>query len=348
MTILAPKLLLTLVIAALGGWCFSWVGTPLPWLLGSLAATGALGLTAGAYACPKPAVKAGQVTIGLALGLYFTPTMLTLLASMFGWIAAAALMTCLMSMAGAYFFQRMTGLDSRTSFFASAIGAATDMSIQATKLGGRGDLVALSHSVRVTLVVSVMPIVASILVGSTAGRPSISQEIPDLPLLPTGFLALFGVALSVWGVKARLPNAWVMAPLIAAMILAQFTPEHRLRYEWVAAGQVLLGWNLGQRFSRSIFREAPRLIAVSALMTAAFALCGLMIATLVHLGTGVSWVSSMIATAPGGIAEMAITAKVLHLDPPTVTAFHAMRLVLMVAGAGLMIRLAQRWGWLKP
>ena len=82
-------------------------------------------------------------------------------------------------------------------------------------------------------------------------------------------------------------------------------------------------------------------------MTVGFGVLGLGIATFVHYGTGVPWVSSMIATAPGGVAEMAITAKVLHLDPPTVTAFHAMRLVFMVVGAGLMLKLCQRWGWLK-
>lgn len=346
MTIFPLKFLLTIAVAAGGGALFWVLGTPLPWLLGSLAATGCLGLISGAHKCPGSAVHAGQITIGLALGLYFTPTMLAILGSMFGWILAAALMTCLMSMMGAFVFQRLTRLDACSSFFASAIGAATDMSIQASKLGGRGDLVALSHSVRVTLVVSVMPVVAAILVGSADGlAPTV--EIPGLPLQATALLAAAALLAALIGAKVRLPNAWVMAPLLTSLALAQFIPEHRLRYEWVAVGQVLLGWNLGQRFTRSIFKESPKLIAASALMTVGFGVLGLGIATFVHYGTGVPWVSSMIATAPGGVAEMAITAKVLHLDPPTVTAFHAMRLVFMVVGAGLMLKLCQRWGWLK-
>ncbi|MEY3016710.1 MAG: hypothetical protein RJB19_1022, partial [Pseudomonadota bacterium] len=100
MTISPFKFLLTIAVAAGGGALFWRLGTPLPWLLGSLAATGCLGLISGAHKCPSSAVHAGQITIGLALGLYFTPTMLAILGSMFGWIVVSALMTCLMSMMG--------------------------------------------------------------------------------------------------------------------------------------------------------------------------------------------------------------------------------------------------------
>ena len=37
-----------------------------------------------------------------------------------------------------------------------------------------------------------------------------------------------------------------------------------------------------------------------------------------------------LATAPGGIAEMSITAKVLELGVPLVTAFHVSRVVLLL------------------
>jgi hypothetical protein len=38
----------------------------------------------------------------------------------------------------------------------------------------------------------------------------------------------------------------------------------------------------------------------------------------------------VLATAPGGIAEMSITAKVLELGVPVVTAFHVTRVVLLL------------------
>jgi uncharacterized membrane protein AbrB (regulator of aidB expression) len=38
----------------------------------------------------------------------------------------------------------------------------------------------------------------------------------------------------------------------------------------------------------------------------------------------------VLATAPGGIAEMAITAKVLELGVPLVTSFHVTRVVILL------------------
>ncbi|MNU10280.1 putative ammonia monooxygenase [compost metagenome] len=42
----------------------------------------------------------------------------------------------------------------------------------------------------------------------------------------------------------------------------------------------------------------------------------------------------ILGTTPGGIAEMAITAKVLQLGVPVVTAFHVTRMVFVVIVTG--------------
>jgi len=49
----------------------------------------------------------------------------------------------------------------------------------------------------------------------------------------------------------------------------------------------------------------------------------------------------VLATAPGGIAEMCITAKVLQLGVPLVTAAHVTRVVVLVIGTGSLFRLAR-------
>ena len=48
------------------------------------------------------------------------------------------------------------------------------------------------------------------------------------------------------------------------------------------------------------------------------------------------------ATAPGGIAEMCITGKVLHLGVPLVTAAHVTRVLILVTTTGPVFRLAKR------
>ena len=42
------------------------------------------------------------------------------------------------------------------------------------------------------------------------------------------------------------------------------------------------------------------------------------------VGHGLPWVTLLLGTSPGGITEMAITAKVLQLGVPVVTAFQVL------------------------
>ncbi len=50
----------------------------------------------------------------------------------------------------------------------------------------------------------------------------------------------------------------------------------------------------------------------------------------------------VLATAPGGIAEMCITAKVVQLGVPLVTAAHVARVVMLVTMTAPVFRLS-RW-----
>jgi uncharacterized membrane protein AbrB (regulator of aidB expression) len=48
--------------------------------------------------------------------------------------------------------------------------------------------------------------------------------------------------------------------------------------------------------------------------------------------------TALLGTVPGGMAEMCITAKVLELGVPVVTAFHVTRMAAVVLLAGPMYR----------
>jgi uncharacterized protein len=50
--------------------------------------------------------------------------------------------------------------------------------------------------------------------------------------------------------------------------------------------------------------------------------------------TGIHPATLILATAPGGIAEMAVTAQVLELGVPMVTSFHVTRVMLLLTCTG--------------
>ena len=65
-------------------------------------------------------------------------------------------------------------------------------------------------------------------------------------------------------------------------------------------------------------------------------------AWLLACGTGLHPATLVLGTSPGGIAEMAITAKVLQLGVPVVTAFQVCRLV------AVLVLVEPLYRWLGP
>jgi hypothetical protein len=64
---------------------------------------------------------------------------------------------------------------------------------------------------------------------------------------------------------------------------------------------------------------------------------------LLSVGSGLHWSTAIVATTPGGIGEMALTAKALRLGVPIVTAFHAIRMAAVVLSVGITYRTWRRW-----
>ena len=59
---------------------------------------------------------------------------------------------------------------------------------------------------------------------------------------------------------------------------------------------------------------------------------------------GIHWTTAILALAPGGMPEMSITAKVLQLGVPVVTAFQVCRLVAVLFLVEPLYRLSEaRW-----
>ncbi|MBU0747432.1 MAG: AbrB family transcriptional regulator, partial [Gammaproteobacteria bacterium] len=84
------------------------------------------------------------------------------------------------------------------------------------------------------------------------------------------------------------------------------------------------------RFRKEFLHTAPRWLASVAVGTLGLmGICALF-AALLAWATGLPWVTLLLGTSPGGITEMAITAKVLQLGVPVVTAFQVCRLIAVL------------------
>ncbi len=343
----ARRLALTLAAALLGGGLAWALGVPLPWVLGAMVGVAMLGI-AGAQSQvvvqPSWSRRAAQLLIGCALGLYFTPAVMAQVLRLAPWMAGGALLALVLAALGARAVQRLAQVDGPTAIYAMAIGASSEMALQATRAGADGALVASAHAVRIILVTCTVSLVAW-----STGVSSAVQTV-DAPVLPVlTWLPLLLCAAAVgWLVRrSRLPNPWLLGPLCVCGAAAGLGLEGRLPDALLVVTQVVIGWGLGQNISRQFFRRAPRLLAAAALMTVAMIATCSAFAAFVCAATGLPLLTGLVGLAPGGMAEMAVIAKAFGLGAPVVLGFHLVRVFATIFLTRRLAAWMLRRGWVR-
>lgn len=317
--------------------------TPLPWLLGALFAVALWKITGQGCDCDNTFRQAGQWVIGTSLGLHFTPAILPVIAGMYDSLLIGVSFSITLGIIGAMVLYRWLGIDFPTAWFASMVGGASEMATMAETYGGRVDFVASAHTLRVMLVVTTIPFAFSYL--GIHGDMVVSHEAIEHFSL-WGFLALVASSgtLAVLLGRIRFPVAWVLAPLVVAAILT-LCDVHLTSLPAVVkhAGQLFIGWSLGNKFSKGFFSRSPKFLSAVAL----YNLLGLGLtvgmAYLLAKYSGVDVPTLVLSLSSGGIAEMTITAESLHLGVAVVTIFHVLRMTTVVIFTQPMFMLVRRW-----
>jgi membrane AbrB-like protein len=330
-----------LLLAIVAGFVCSWAHTPLPWMIGPLfAVAGArlaginlTGVAGGRYA--------GQWIIGSALGLYFTPVVVKQVVSFAPWMVVAGVYALLSGMICGLALARIANVDGRTAFFASIPGGATEMSILAERFGARTDLVAAAHSLRLMVVTVTIPFAMQ-----WSGLHGLEINPPGVREVNPAGLALLALATGVGGLAMRAlgrTNPWFMGPLLVAMGFTVAGQSLSAVPSWLSnTAQLVIAVSLGVRFSREFLHTAPRWLGSVALGTVGMLVLCAGAAWLLAGATGLHPATMILGTSPGGIAEMSITAKVLQLGVPVVTAFQVCRLVAVLLIVGPMYRWTER------
>ncbi|MGH8830181.1 MAG: AbrB family transcriptional regulator [Polaromonas sp.] len=335
------RVILTLLLAwAAAGLCVM-LRTPLPWMIGPLLATAVASMLGGAMASWTPLRNAGQWVIGCALGLYFTPQVVALVAGLWWAIALGIVWALALGLAFGVWLHRVhhgpgpfhvKGLSRITTYFAAPIGAASEMTLMAERHGAQTDLVASAHSLRVLLVTLIIPFGFQ-----WAGLHGLDVTLPGVRVVQGPGLALLAVLTGIgcWVMlKLKRTNPWFIGALAVSLLLtACGVTLSAIPQEMTNAAQLVIGISLGVRFTRSFVHLAPRWLGSVALATVGMIVLCAAFAWVLAQFTHLHWATLLLGTSPGGIAEMSITAKVLQLGVPVVTAFHVTRLaaVLMLA-----------------
>lgn len=328
--------MLTLLLALAAALLCAWLRTPVPWMIGPLLATSIASIAGRPTRSLGALRNAGQWIIGAALGLYFTPQVTALVISLWWAILLAIAWALALGWAfGCWLGRSQSGgagdasQRKATAYFAGAIGGASEMTVLAERLGGRADLVAAAHSMRLLIVTLAVPFGFSL-----TGLQGLDATLPGPRVVDPAGLAMLAAASGAGALlmeRTGRANPWFMGALLVTMGITMAGVELSALPQWLTnAAQLFIGVSLGVRFSAEFVQTAPRWLASVALGTVVMIVVCAGFAALLAWGTGLHWATMILGSAPGGIAEMAITAKVLQLGVPMVTAFQVCRLVAVL------------------
>jgi membrane AbrB-like protein len=331
-----------LAIGAIAGYVGSTLHAPIPWMLGPLFALAFLRIAGVDIDVPVPVRYGGQWIIGTSLGLYFTPYVVRQVGELWWLLLAGALFAIVLGYICGIALARLAGFDKTTGIFASVPGGASEMAVLGERFGGRIDRIAAAQSLRILIVVAIVPAAITAL-GVHGADPYVQgAKVFD----SAGFAVLMALTLagSIAFQWLKIPNAFVLGSLAIVIPLTAAEINLSLLPPLVSnIGQCLLGCALGARFQPDFLQGAHRFVSAVALTVV------LSIVLSAAFGVAVAWaadlqpVTLMLGTAPGGMPEMCITAKVLQLGVPLVTAFHVTRMVVLLLATPLVFERARNW-----
>lgn len=319
-----------LAIALIGALLASYLNMPLPWLLGPLLTALLFGSVGRPLACDPCWRLGGQIIIGMALGLYFTPDLVQAVTAYWGFILLGIIWSLLLGMLLAGLQYRINGLDWATAWFSSAIGSASEMVNIAERQHAQVEKVVAAHSLRIVVLVVLVPLFMSLYFQVDWSSVNIQKTEPYrfLQLLLLFALALlFGKVFQLLNIL----NAWILGPLTIIGLLSYLGLLHFSFPDWfIFLGQLCIGWSLGSKFPFNFLKNNKKFIGLTFIFNVlALALSIVFALLLIHVSHADEQ-TLILGFSPGGIAEMSLTAKALGLAVPIVVAFQLSRLIFVI------------------
>lgn len=315
---------------------------PLPWMLGALVFSGTVRLLNFPVRIPVQTRQLGQILVASSVGLSFTPEALQLMGALAVPMVLAAVLTIFLSFGVAAALMKLTGAGASTAILATLPMGPVESAVLAAKHGTAPGPVIFAQTMRIVLLVILIPPMIVLLDGSVNDPVAVLRGV-EWSATGAAMLFAFGLTGALFLRFIRMSNPFFLGALAGAALAAVFDlPVSSYPYVVLAGAQIFLGIWLGAVIDRDLFRNARGFLSGSILTSV------LMIVLCVLMGMGLTWMTGqpwqvmVLATAPGSVTEMALTAKILQEGLAVVTAFHIVRIFIILPFSGIIVAQALR------
>jgi membrane AbrB-like protein len=312
------------------------IGLPAAFLLGAMGAAMILGGGGATLQLPGWLFPLAQAVVGCLIARNFTPALFHTISQHLVLFVGTTFSVLLVATVLGMVLTRLRVLPGSTALWGSFPGAATVMVLLSDSFGGDMPLVALMQYLRVVLVALTASFVGRLwgLAGAAVHHPAWLA-----PVAWPSFAIVLAVILigGLIGPRLRIPAASLLLPLVVTTVLQDVGYLRvELPQTLLAASYLIIGWSIGLRFTREVFRQAahalPRVLTSIATLVGTCAAIGWALSRISHIDP----LTAYLATSPGGADSVAIIAAGTPVDASVVMAVQIGRfLAVLLLGPAL-------------
>lgn len=333
------KILATFAVAAAGGLLFFHIRSPLPWLLGPLAATILLGrLRPSAVCWPLALRNTGLLVLGYIMGRPFTAEVGLFILSQLPLMLAMTVVLILASLAAGYVTHRQTGLTLATSVLATVPGGLSQMVVLSEEIAGADvAVVTLMQTLRMLSVVFTVPFLT--IHGLAAGAAPAGAAAAG-PAAAAPFVAAV-VAGALLAARLRFPTPYLLGPVLAtAPLVIAGLPAPAVPQPLLTVAQIAVGAYMGSNINLAGLGGWRKILGATLLNVVLLLLVALLIGYYLAAAIPASPATAFLSTAPGGMAEMGLTAILVGADVSVVVGYNLFRVLFILLVMPIFLR---RW-----
>jgi membrane AbrB-like protein len=326
----------TALIAAVGGFLFNLIHMPVPWMLGPLAALLIYkGIFRKSTAWPLTIREASQIILGFVMGRSFSPEAGREIIHSFPAMFVTTVLIIAFTMLCGHIMSRHSSFSYSSCILGNIPGGMTQTALLCDEIEDADvSAVTILQTIRLLTVIFLVPF---LVLHSTSALSALSQNNQGIPAAPVfehyPLLVLYILLSALAGLgarKIRIPTPYLLGPMLVVAVpsLIGVQAPH-MPSVVVSAAQACFGAYLGNTIDIGKMEEYKKLLPFAFGITFAVIALSMLAGYILTLITHMDLLTAFLATAPGGMSEMAVTAISVKADLPTVTSYQLFRVLFI-------------------
>lgn len=340
------KLLLTLLIGALGGAVFFKLKVPAGMLVGAIFAVAVLSVATPYAAMPSFAKLCAQIITGAYIGSTISKSDILHLPKIIGPYMMVMVTFFILNIFSAVLIYLLSPLDFLTSLLCSMPGGISDTPLIAMDMGADAAKVALLQFVRMLFGLGALPaliVVVDRIADKRDKKANVTKEqecgeaqpkdtakkVHPLMALPATLAA--AAAGGFLGKYLGVPAGALIFSMLAAIAFKMLYSKAYLPLWCRRVAQVLSGCCIGSQMSYSDIIEIRYLIVPAVILVTGYLINCVVVGYLLHRCFKLSRREGMLCVSPAGATEMALISADLGVNSPDLVVIQICRLVGVMA-----------------